>query len=255
MKVSDYKNKNLWLMQGDCLERMKEIPDSSVDAIICDPPYGTTACKWDSIIPLQLMWEEINRVVKPKGVTVLFGNQPFTSILVESNYKAFKQSLVWKKNKVTGFLNAKKQHMRCHEDIIVFYTGQCTYNPQKSSGHKPVNAYTKHTSDGDTVGKTVTGISGGGSTERYPTSILEFSVVNQDGTSDGGRWHPTQKPVTLMEYLIKTYTNENETVLDFTMGSGTTGVGCMNTGRKFIGIEKDEAYFEVAYNRIKGGQQ
>lgn len=237
------------LMQGDCLERMKEIPDGSVDMVLADPPYGTTACKWDTVIDLPAMWAELKRVIKPNGAIVMTASQPFTSALVMSNPRLFKQSLVWYKNKSTGFLNAKKQHMRKHEDILVFYRKQVTYNPQKSIGHKPVNSYTKHTSDGSTVGKTKTGISGGGSTERYPTSVLEFSVVNQDGTNED-RLHPTQKPVALMEYLISTYTNEGETVLDFTMGSGTTGVACAKIGRKFIGIELDKDYFEIAKRRI-----
>lgn len=212
--------------------------------------FGTTACKWDSIIPFEPMWKELKRITKPNSAVVLFGSQPFTSLLICSNLKNFKQSLVWSKNKTSGFLNAKKQHMRCHEDILVFYNKQCTYNPQKSTGHRPVNSYTKHTSDGTTLGKTKIGISGGGSTERYPKSILNFNVVNQDGSSDGGKVHPTQKPVALLEYLIKTYTNEGELVLDFTMGSGSTGVACVSTNRNFIGIEKDEGYFKIAEQRI-----
>lgn len=248
--MTDYKDENIWLMKGDCLERMKEIPDGSVDMILTDPPYGTTACKWDSVIPLEPMWKHLKRVIKPNGAIVLFGNQPFTSILVTSNIKWFKYDFCWYKNKKTGFLNSKKQPLRSKEDIVVFYSKQPTYNPQKTKGHRPVNNYTKHTKDGDTVGKTKQGISGGGSTERYPFNVLEFSVVNQDGSSKDGKWHPTQKPVALMEYLIKTYTNENDTVLDFTMGSGTTGVACVNLDRKFIGIELDDNYFEISKERI-----
>jgi DNA modification methylase len=154
------------------------------------------------------------------------------------------------KNKVTGFLNAKKQPLRNHENILVFYKKQCKYYPQKTFGHKPVNKYTKKTSDGSTLGATKQGISGGGQTSRYPTTIKEFNVVNQDGTSDGGNFHPSQKPISLMEYLIKTYTDENDTVLDFAMGSGTTGVACKNTNRKFIGIEKNKDFFEIAKRRI-----
>jgi len=252
--MKDYKDENIWLMHGDCLERMKDIPDGSVDAVICDPPYGTTSCKWDTVIDLDLMWVELKRIIKPNGAIILHSSQPFTSTLICSNPKMFKQSLVWVKNKVTGFLNAKKQHLRKHEDICVFYSKQVTYNPQKTTGHKPVNRYTKHTSDGDTVNKTRKGFSGGGSTERYPTTVLEFSVVNQDGSSPEGKYHPTQKPVALMEYLIKTYTNENETIVDFTMGSCTTGVACKNLNRKFIGIEMDDNYFEVGKNRILSTQ-
>ena len=240
------------LMQGDCLERMKEIPDGSVDMVLADPPYGVTACKWDSIIPLEPMWVELKRVIKPNGAIVMTASQPFTSVLVCSNPKMFKDDFVWVKNKRTGFLNAKKQPLRSKEDILVFYSKQTTYNPQKTTGHKPVNSYTKRTSDGDTVGATKQGIKGGGSTKRYPINVLNFPIVNQDGSSNGGRLHPTQKPVELMEYLIKTYTNESETVLDFAMGSGTTGVACKNLNRKFIGIELDKDYFDVASERING---
>jgi len=238
------------LLHGDCLDLMKGIPDKSIDAIITDPPYGTTACKWDSIIPFDLMWGQLNRIIKPNGAIALFGSEPFSSALRMSNIKNYKYDWIWIKNKKTGFLNAKKQPLRRFENISVFYKKQSTYNPQKTTGHKPVNSYTKHTNDGTTLGKTKIGIKGGGSTERYPSNTLYFPVVNNDNSS-GEKCFPTQKPVVLMEYLIKTYTNENETVLDFTMGSGSTGVACINTNRKFIGIEKDENYFEIANNRIE----
>ena len=238
------------LMHGDCLEWMKEMPDGSVDMVLSDPPYGTTACKWDTVIDLPLMWEQLKRITKPSGAIVMTASQPFTSALVMSNPKMFKYDWCWIKNKSTGFLNAKRQPLRAKEDVLVFYRNQCTYNAQKTYGHRPVNNFVKHTSDGETVGATKIGISGGGSTERYPTNVQKFSVVNQDGTSDGGKFHSTQKPVALMEYLIRTYTNEGETVLDFTMGSGTTGVACKNLGRKFIGIELDQGYFDIAVKRI-----
>lgn len=244
MKVDLYK--------GDCLEVMKSIPDGSVDMVLADPPYGTTQCKWDSVIPFEPMWKEARRVLKYNGAAVFTASQPFTSALVMSNLKEFRYDWVWKKNKSTGFLNSKKMPLRNKEDILVFYRQQPLYNPQKTFGHKPVNKYTKHTMDGETVGKTKIGISGGGSTERYPVCVLEFPVVNQDGSSKDGKYHPTQKPVALMEYLIKTYTNEGETVLDFTMGSGTTGVACKNLNRNFIGIELDEKYFNIAKERISG---
>jgi len=243
---------NIKLLKGDCLELMKTLPDGSVDMVLTDPPYGTTACKWDSIIPFEPMWEQLKRVTKKNGAIVMTASQPFTSALVMSNPKMFKYDWVWRKNKVTGFLNAKKMPMRNKEDILVFYYSQPTYNPQKTTGHSPVNNYTKHTSDGDTLGSTKVGISGGGSTERYPVCVQEFSVVNQDGSSQEGKYHPTQKPVALMEYLIKTYTNEGDTILDFTMGSGTTGVACKNLNRSFIGIELDEEYFKIAQERIYG---
>jgi DNA modification methylase len=250
--MTDIKTDYYTLMQGDCLERMKEIPDGSVDMVMCDPPYGTTACAWDAVIPFEPMWTELKRVVKGNAVIVLMASQPFTSALIMSNPRRFRYSLVWVKNKVTGFLNAKKQPLRKHEDILIFYQGRCFYSPQKTTGHKPVNSYTKNTSDGDTVGATKKGITGGGSTERYPVSVLEFPVVNQDGKGTESRYHPTQKPVALMEYLIRTYSNENETILDFTMGSGTTGVAAMNQGRKFIGIERDDKYFAIAAKRVEG---
>lgn len=234
----DFKNEKLWLMQGDCLERMKEIPDGSVEMILTDPPYGTTACAWDSIIPLEPMWEQLKRIIKPRGAIVMTASQPFTTTLIASNMKMFKYCWVWKKSKPTGHLNAKKQPLRTYEDVVVFYDNQCIYNPQ---GIKPTDKVVSRTNRGNygecskTTRQTVT---------NYPRNIIEFPSV--DGV------HQTQKPVALMEYLIKTYTNEGETVLDFTMGSGTTGVACVNTGRKFIGIELDENYFRIGVNRIKG---
>jgi len=242
------------LMQGDCLGVMKDIPDGSVDMVLADPPYGTTACKWDSVIPFEPMWEQLKRVTKKNGAIVMTASQPFTSALVMSNPKMFKYDWVWKKNKSTGFLNAKRMPLRNKEDVLVFYKFPPTYNPQKTTGHKPVNSFTKHTSDGETVGVTQVGWKGGGSTERYPTCVKEFPVVNQDGTSEEGKYHPTQKPVALMEYFTKTYTNEGETVLDFTMGSGTTGVAAKNLNRDFIGIELDEGYFKIAQDRINNSE-
>ena len=196
------------------------------------------------------MWVELKRIIKPNGAIALMANEPFTSLLVCSNIDEFKYRIDWKKNKATGFLNAKRQPMRCIEDICLFYKSQPTYNPQKSTGHKPVNSFTK-TNDGETVGKTKVGISGGGQTDRYPTNLVEFKVVNNDGSSpEGKKVHSTQKPVSLMEYLIKTYTNEGDTVLDFAAGSFTTGVACVNLNRKFIGIELDENYFKIGRDRI-----
>ena len=237
------------LMLGDCLERMKEIPDGSVDLILTDPPYGTTACKWDSVIPLEPMWEQLKRIIKPNGAVVLFGSQPFTSVLIVSNIEMFKYTWVWNKVLPRGHLNAKKMPLRVFEDIVVFYKKPCHYNPQKTQGHKRKVAHTKYNKIGD--GSQVYGAENRDtfydSTERYPTGIIEISSANQNN-----KVHPTQKPVALMEYLIKTYTNEKETVLDFTMGSGTTGVACTNTNRKFIGIERDDGYFDISVKRIKG---
>lgn len=242
------------LLQGDCLELMKTLPDKSIHAIITDPPYGTTACKWDSVIPFEPMWEQLKRIIKPNGAIVLFGSQPFTSALIMSNPKMFKYTWTWVKNKKTGFLNAKKQPLKQVEDIIVFYIKQPTYTPQKTQGHKPVNSFTKHTSDGSTVGKTKIGISGGGQTDRYPANILSIPVVNNDN-SNGDKFHPTQKPVALLEYLIKTYTNEGETVLDFTAGSGTTGVAAINTNRNSVLIEREEKYCEIIKARIEAAER
>ena len=237
------------LIQGDCLEKMKDIPDKSVDMILCDLPYGTTQCKWDTVIPFELLWEQYRRIIKDNAAIVLTASQPFTSALVMSNLRMFRYCYTWIKNKKTGFLNSKKQPLRQTEDVAIFYNNQPTYNPQKTTGHKPVNSFTKHTSDGETLGKTKTGIKGGGQTDRYPTNIIETSVVNNDN-SNGDKFHPTQKPVALFEYLIKTYTNEGDLVLDNCMGSGTTGVACRNLNRNFIGIELDTEYFKIAEKRI-----
>lgn len=236
--MSDYKDGDMWLMLGDCLERMKEIPDGSVDMVLTDPPFGTTQNKWDSVIPLEDMWAELKRVIKPNGAIVLSAAQPFTSTLILSNIDMFKYQWVWEKSKPTGHLNAKKQPLRKHEDVVVFYRKQCTYNPQGLKGTHVVVSRTNRGNYGDCSKTTVQTKTG------YPTSILQFP------TTVGV--HPTQKPVELMEYLINTYTNEGETVLDFTAGSFTTGVACVNLNRKFIGVEMDKGYFEIGVNRIKG---
>jgi site-specific DNA-methyltransferase (adenine-specific) len=235
-------------MQGDCLERMKEIPDGSVDMVLTDPPYGTTACKWDSIIPLEPMWAQLKRVIKPNGVIVMTASQPFTSILVCSNLEMFKYDWTWEKPKGTGHLNAKKQPMRNKEDIVVFYSKPCTYNPQMSEGEPYKNKAGKDHSSSSSMTESYgayTNFRNDNNGVRYPKQVLKFGVVER------GTVHPTQKPVALMEYLIKTYTNEGETVLDFTMGSGTTGVACVNLNRGFIGIELDADYFKIAQERIQ----
>ena len=238
----DYKFKtkednNVWLMQGDCLERMKEIPDGSVDMILTDPPFGTTACKWDSIIDLDLMWEQLKRIIKPNGAVVLFGTEPFSSVLRISNIKQYKYDWIWDKKKPTGMLNAKRQPLRRSENVSVFYGKQCIYNPQKISNpngaeKRSLYKYTRDNEGGDTTGV----IKQGGVSTDYeadkllPVNIQCFSKPNKPE-------HPTQKPVALMEYLIKTYTNPNETVLDFTMGSGATIKAANNLNRNSIGIE------------------
>jgi len=232
------------LMQGDCLNRMKEIPDGSIDMVLADPPYGTTACKWDSIIPLALMWEQLKRIIKPNGAIVMTASQPFTSVLTCSNLKQFKYSMVWQKSQSTGHLNAWRMPMRAHEDICVFYKKPPTYNPalrdKPAANIRPVTERTKKT---DCYGDHRLDAHKCPPDKTMPNSILQFN--NAQGTT-----HPTQKPVALMEYLIKTYTNEGETVLDFTMGSGTTGVACKNLNRDFIGIELDQDYFDIAENAL-----
>jgi len=223
---------------------MKEIPDKSIDCIITDLPYGTTQCKWDTVIPFELLWEQYNRVIKENGAIVLFGTEPFSSHLRLSNLKNYKYDWIWDKVKGTGFLNAKRQPMRNHELISVFYKKQCTYNPQKTYGHKKKKSYRSKDLQTDVYGEMKNDYTYE-STERYPRSIQVFSTDTQNSSL-----HPTQKPVSLIEYLIKTYTNENEIVLDSCMGSGTCGVACRNLNRRFIGIEMDEKYFEIAEERI-----
>lgn len=234
------------LKKGDCLKLMNDIPDKSIDMILCDLPYGTTQNKWDSIISLDKLWEQYCRVIKDNGAIVLFAQTPFDKVLGCSNLKMLKYEWIWEKTSATGHLNAKKMPMKAHENILVFYKKLPTYNPQKTTGHTPVHSYTKHQDDGSNYGKTLIGISGGGSTERYPRSVQVFKTDKQKEAL-----HPTQKPVDLLEYLIKTYTNEGETVLDNTMGSGSTGVAAVRTNRNFVGIELDDTYFEIANKRIK----
>ena len=235
------------LMFGDCLDHMRGIPDGSIDMVLTDPPYGTTRCKWDSVIAVEPMWEQLERVIKPNGAIIMTASQPFTSVLIMSNPKAFKYCWIWSKNKASGHLNAKKRPLVSHEDIIVFSCGKTPYFPQMTIGHKPGN-YAKRRTHSEIYNKQKIS-EYGGQTTRYPKSVQHIQVVNNDGTGDG-RYHPTQKPIALMEYLIKTYTKEGETVLDFAMGSGTTGVASMNLRRRFIGIELEEKYYNIAQHRI-----
>ena len=242
---------NPWLMQGDCLERMKEIESGSVDMVLTDPPYGTTACKWDSIIPLEPMWEQLKRIIKPNGAIVMTASQPFTSVLIASNMKQFKYNWVWEKSKASNFLQASYMPLKAHEDIVIFCgKGKPTYNAQMTDG-KPYSGEKragKKGSNSDVVNNVPNPQKRKGSADgkRKPRTVQYFKTAESEGKTN----HPTQKPVDLMEYLIKTYTNEGETVLDFTMGSGTTGVACKNLNRKFIGIELDEEYFKIAQERI-----
>lgn len=240
--MTDYKDDSIWLMKGDCLERMNEIESGSVDMILADPPYGTTQCKWDSVIDLSVMWRELVRVCKPNAAIVMTAAQPFSSILGASNIRYLRYSWVWEKSAATGHLNSKRMPMKNHEDVLVFYKKQPTYNPQ---GIKAFGKVTRRGGNGGCYGKS--GVENLQEFTNYPRTIQKFA-------SEGKTVHSTQKPVALMEYLIKTYTNEGETVLDFTAGSGTTGVAARNLVRKFIGIEMDEHYFEVAKGRILGGK-
>ena len=244
------------LLFGDCLELMKLIPDGSVDLILTDPPYGTTACKWDSVIPFEPMWAELKRIIKPDGAIVLFGSEPFSSMLRCSNLEMFKYDLVWEKSKGSNFVHSKYQPLKTHENIIVFSKGGAAqgsktpmkYYPQmtigvpydKGFGHNKLNTLNGGLSKSSSIHlKNETG-------NRFPRSVHYYKTAESEGS-----YHPTQKPVALLEYLIKTYTNEGETILDFTAGSGSTIVAALNTNRKAIGIEMDEKYFNIAKERIE----
>ena len=231
---------NVSLLNGDCLELMKDISDKSVDMILCDLPYGTTACKWDSIIPFEPLWKQYNRIIKDNSAIVLFGSQPFTTELNHSNLKMFRYEWIWIKNNSTGFQLANKRPLKKHEIISVFYRKQPTYNPQGLQVYGKIN---RRKSTGDNLSE----MNNNEYIQRftnYPTQILEFGY-------DKEKLHPTQKPVALLEYLIKTYTNEGDVVLDNCMGSGSTGVACVNTNRNFIGYELDEHYFQIAKERLE----
>lgn len=247
--MKDVKKKRFWLMKGDCLERMKEIPDGSVDLVLCDLPYGTTACKWDSVIPFEPLWEQYKRIIKKNAAIVLFGSQPFTTQLIASNINEFKHEIIWFKNVPTGMAQASYAPMKYHENILVFSSGKIkTFNKQmqeREGKGKDCYKYEHYCGESNHVKMD--------KVKKFydanlvnPSSIVLFnSVPNRKG-----KLHPTQKPVALLEYLVNTYTNEGETVLDNCIGSGSTGVACMNTNRKFIGIERDKDYFDIAKNRI-----
>ena len=229
------------LYKGDCLEEMKKIPDGSVDLVLTDPPYGTTACKWDSVIPFEPMWAHLHRIVKENAAIVLFGSEPFSSALRMSNIKEYKYDWVWNKITARGHLVAKIRPMQQNESISIFGKGKINYYPIMEERDKPVTGTERKRTD------IMGGVSTGYTkvyTHKYPKTLLTFKPVC-------GGLHPTQKPVPLFEYLIRTYTQEDETVLDFTMGSGSTGVACVNTGRDFIGIELDEGYYNIAEKRIE----
>jgi DNA modification methylase len=235
------------LLHGDCLKLMPTLPDASVDMILCDLPYGTTQNKWDSVIPLDLLWPQYWRIAKPGTPIVLMAQTPFDKVLGVSCIGQLRYEWIWEKTAATGFLNAKKAPLKAHENVLVFYRQQPTYNPTMTKGAviKRVNAsYANH---GDNYGKSNSVRGPYESTQRYPRSVQKFAKDNRMLSQ-----HPTQKPVALMEYLIRTYTNPGDVVIDNCMGSGTTGVACVNTGRDFIGMEQDEKYFELAFKRIMG---
>lgn len=223
---------------------MNRIPDKSIDMILCDLPYGTTQCKWDIVIPFDKLWEQYERVIKDNGAMVLFGSQPFTSCLIASNLKLFKYCWVWDKVRGVGHLNAKKRPMMSTEDICVFYKNPCTYNPQMREREKPRKSKNRATQE--VYGKTQDVFDGEVLDKKYPINLITFSKSAQKDF----RLHPTQKPVELLEYLINTYTNEGETVLDNTMGSGSTAIACVKTNRNYIGFELDNTYFNLANKRI-----
>jgi DNA modification methylase len=236
---------------GDCLELIpKHIEDKSIDMIFADLPYGTTQCKWDSVIDLPKLWKEYERVIKDNGVILLFAQTPFDKVLGASNLKLLKYEWIWEKTKATGHLNAKKMPMKAHENILVFYKNLPTYNAQKTNGHKPTNNYTKSikdgTADGEVYGKTGV-VSGGGNTDRYPRSVQLFPSDTQKS-----KLHSTQKPLALIEYMIKTYTNEGDLILDNAAGSGTTGLGAKNLNRNYIMMEQDPEYYEISCKRVLG---
>ena len=244
LKPSEFLNQVLY---GDCLKVMKKLPSKSIDMILCDLPYGVTSRNsWDIPIPLDLLWLEYKRITKANAAIVLTAIQPFASRLIISNLKMFRHDWIWEKNKGGGFLNSNKMPLRRHEHVLVFYQKLPVYNPQKTTNHKPLHFFTKRT-DSTNYKQTKLGLKGGGQTDRYPTSILKIPVINNDAND---KIHPTQKPVALFEYLIKTYSNEGDLILDNCFGSGTTGVACINQKRNFIGIEKDSHYFDVAKLRI-----
>lgn len=233
----------IYLHNADCFDVFPKIASGTVDLVCADIPYGTTQCRWDSVLDLPLMWEQLYRIVKPSAAIVLFSAQPFTSVLVNSNLRDWRSEWIWEKGNATGFLNAKKQPLRAHENIEVFYRRQPTYNPQFTHGHERRTSKRK-TVNSECYGKALT-LTKYDSTSRYPRDVQFFSSDKQTGN-----YHPTQKPLALVQYLIETYSNPGDTVLDFTMGSGTAGVACQQTERNFVGIEKDAAIYRTACQRM-----
>ena len=245
------------LIQGDCIQEMHKIPDKSIDLILTDLPYGMTRCKWDQTIPFEPLWREYRRIIKGNGAILLFSIQPFTTDLIQSNRKMFRYEIIWEKTQKLGFLNANRMPLKAHENILVFYEKLPVYNPQKTSATKSKGRVRKKKADRCVLYGHVEAQDYVDSGQRYPTDVIRFSNWNGAlfGKTDKATKHPTQKPVPLLEYLIRTYTNVNDTVLDSCMGSGSTGIAALNTGRNFIGIELDPQYFEIAKKRIEEDRQ
>jgi len=237
---------NMLLIQGNCLERMEEISDGSIDMIFTDLPYGTTKNLWDIPLDLDILWKEYKRIIKENGCVALFAQSPYDKVLACSNLSMYRYEWIIEKTKGTGHLNAKRMPLKCHENILIFYKKLPTYNPIFTTGHKPVHNFIKHKTDGACYGNTKVGIKGGGSTNRYPRDVLKLAWDTQKSSLN-----QTQKPVAVCEYMIKTYTNEEETVLDSCMGSGTVGLACKHLNRKFIGIELRKQAFDEALERIE----
>lgn len=228
----------------EAIEGMEKIPNKSIDMILCDLPYGSTKNWWDTVIPLEELWKEYERIIKDNGAIVLTAQPPFDKVLAVSNMKLFRYEWIWAKTHATGFLNANKMPLKAHENILVFYKKLPEFHPQKTGGHDPVHYFKKHTSDGTNYGETKKGVEGGGSTERFPLDIIVFS-------KDTPKIHPTQKPIALFEYLISSYTNPGDIIMDNCMGSGTTAVAARNLGRRWIGFEIDKGYIEIANKRLE----
>jgi DNA modification methylase len=256
------ENENIKLLHGDCIELLPKIPDASIDAIITDPPYGITKCDWDKVVPFDSLWKHYNRVLKRNGVIVIFGTEPFTSELVCSNKKMFREKLTWQKHRPSNMGNAKRMHLKYSEDIIVFSFGRNIYNPQMQprTSNRVRQAQKGTSKQWRTNGNTSREVcfatqyaprswDSFNADWKYPSNILPFPAVVSNSREKVN--HPTQKPVSLLMYLIKTYTQEDALILDTFMGSGTTGVACINTGRKFIGMELDDNYFSIAKTRIE----
>lgn len=241
-----YTNGDIVMNRGDCITLMDSVPDKSVDMIFSDLPYAATHNAWDKMLPLDALWRQYARIIKDNGCICLWGQPPFTFRLASAATVPFRYEWVIEKTSATGWLNAKRMPLKAHESILVFYRKLPTYHPQMSEGHEPVHNYTKRTSDGSNYGKTRTGISGGGSTTRYPRDVLSFKWDKQTS-----RLAPTQKPVAACEYFIRTYTDPGDTVLDSCFGSGSAAVACVNTGRRFIGMELNEEYFQIGVERVQ----